>query len=91
MSHVTDIILITGCFDFPNDSFIDKYKLIRVDEMCKSGKAMQCTMYIAAINYLDIDVLLDDFQLLKLDDSQLAQILIKDEHDDVFKPHRLLS
>lgn len=99
MSHVTDIILITAIEDgvgeaeeHPNAEKIHKFicskyvaGLKKVDELSGGNKAMQCDVFMTAINYLDIPALVDFFYEIKWEMPECVQLLIKDEHDDIFK------
>ena len=87
MSHVTDLIFIAECFYDPDDdSFLTDYNFTRVDDYVTGcRKAMQCDMYIATMNYGDIEMLVEEFMALEFDIPECAQLLVKDEHDFKFK------
>ena len=102
MSHVTDIILMTAIEDgaktkegHPNvdklNEYIErehcKHKLLRVDEHSGGRKEMQCDVFMAAINYMDIDGFIEWFSIIAWEHPESVQLLIKDEHDDKFSVH----
>jgi hypothetical protein len=94
MSHVTDIIL-TLPIDSPKVEFVwlkpesgelDGGKPIhftRVDGFAGGDRAMQCDVYLSAMNYPSIPALLRWF--MKDDAVPLqSQMMVKDEHEDMF-------
>ena len=100
MSHVTDIILTTmlqdgSTFDddHPNVDQLNQYlienrggwTLVKVNEYAGGGKAMQCDLFIAAINHLDIPAFLDAFYRINWEAPEYVQLMMKDEHDERFK------
>ena len=102
MSHVTDIIFITAIEDgadaeagHPNTDKLSEYiarehnnnKLLKVDEHAGGNKAIQCDVFMAAINYMDIDTFIAWFHTIKWEYPESVQLLIKDEHDDQFTIH----
>lgn len=104
MSHVTDIILSTmiedgsvGEASSPNVDVLNEYlsknyggwKLVKVDDKAGGGKAMQCDLFIAAINHLDISAFLNAFREVEWEAPEYVQLMLKDEHDEgftIYKP-----
>jgi hypothetical protein len=99
MSHVTDIILSTMLGDgenreekHPNVDQLNKYLsenyggwyLVKVDEKAGGGKSMQCDLFIAAINHLNIPEFLDVFYKIEWEGPEYVQLFLKDEHDERF-------
>ena len=99
MSHVTDIILSTMLGDgdakelrYPNAGMLseylkknyDGYELVKVDGLAGGGKAMQCDLFIAAINHLNIPQFLEAFFSIEWEAPEYVQLMLKDEHDDRF-------
>jgi hypothetical protein len=58
--------------------------LVKVSRYAGGDKVMQCDVFMAAINYLDLEGFLDAFRAVKWETPQCVQLMIKDEHDDVF-------
>ena len=99
MSHVTDIILSTMIRDgssgkeiHPNVDQLNNYLsenyggwiLIKGDDKDGSGKAMQCDLFIAAINHLNIPKFLEAYRAVEWEAPEYVQLMLKDEHDDGF-------
>ncbi len=99
MSHVADIIFMTSIDDgsnvedsHPNADKLSAYLvrnhngayLVKVDDHAGGNKAMQCDVFMAAINYLDIDEFVEWFHGIEWEYPESVQLLIKDEHDDQF-------
>ena len=100
MSHVTDIILATMIDDgaerdgeHPNADRLNAYLienhggwlLEKVDDRAGGGKAMQCDLFIAAINHLNIPEFLKAFHEIEWEAPEYIQLMLKDEHDERFK------
>jgi hypothetical protein len=100
MSHVTDIILVTATEDgaeiedgHPNADLLSKHlserhtgtTLVKVDGFAGGGKAMQCDVFAAAVNYLDQDDLITALNGVPWDMPESVQLMLKDEHDDTFR------
>jgi len=99
MSHVADIILVT-CIDdgaeaddcHPNADKLNAYLknnhngagLVKVDNYAGGNKAMQVDVFMAAINYLNIDAFVEWFRGVEWQDPECVQLLIKNEHDNRF-------
>jgi len=81
MSHVTDIVLITFIDD---NAFTLEFGLTQVEEHAGGNKHMQCNIFMAAINYLDIEKMISWFKNTKWEYPKCAQLLYKDEYDDRF-------
>lgn len=58
--------------------------LQQVDGHAGGNKAVQCDVFMAAINYLDRDALLTEFRKMKWESPECVQLMLKGEHDDVF-------
>jgi hypothetical protein len=99
MSHVADIIFTTAIEDgaetdgaHPNTDKLSAYieknhsgaTLVKVDSHAGGSKAMQCDVFMAAINYMDIDAFVAWFQGIEWEYPESVQLLIKDEHEDLF-------
>ncbi len=100
MSHVTDILLCTSIddggisqdehpnFHLFNDWLIGRYKrpiiFKQINQFAGGGKAMQCDVFCAAINFCDIPELVEHFRLINWEHPECAQLFIKDENDDKF-------
>ena len=99
MSHVTDIVLSTMLGDSKhsgeehlsvnqlNKYLIENYggwHLVQVNHNAGGGKAMQCDLYIAAINHLNISEFLEAFYKISWDAPEYVQLMLKDEHDKRF-------
>ncbi len=98
MSNVTDIILSTAIEDgaskqdeHPNVDLLNAYikkehnwALIRVDQYAGGGKKVQCDVFMAAINYLNIDEFVKHFHTISWECPECVQLMLKGEHDDKF-------
>jgi len=102
MSHVTDIILSTMIEDgakrdeeHPNVDQLNGYLienyggcfLVKVDDKAGGGKAMQCDLFIAAINHLNIPKFLKEFYKINWEAPEYVQLMLKDEHDERFSTY----
>jgi hypothetical protein len=96
MSNVTDIIFSTACGEnkkFINElnQYLEKHhnrELEKVDQYAGGDRHMQREIYMAAINYLNVESFLDIFNSTKSDNQhQCIQLLLKDEHDEKFTLH----
>ncbi len=99
MSVVTDIILVTFIDDgaaieeeHPNADKLSAYLekthgqpgLIKADQHAGGRKAMQCDVFLAAVNWLDKDAFLDWFKAIEWDMPECVQLMLKGENDDAF-------
>jgi hypothetical protein len=99
MSYVADIVLLTTIDDggmddeHPNtdrleawlrEHYSDHVRLVKVDQHAVGTKAMQCDVFITAINYLDTEAFVEVFRTVPWDMPECVQLLIKNEHDDRF-------
>ena len=84
MSAVTDIILIVANDD--SDNFKAEFGLQRVDKHAGGDKAMQCDVFMSAMNVLTVEPsdIVAWFHTINLYAPECAQLLIKEEHEDVF-------
>ncbi len=95
VSHITDIILTTAIDDgasqdgmHPNVDILNHYLqvnhgsgvLVQVDGRAGGGKAMQCDVFMAALNHLDMPSLLRVFYGIQWEYPESVQLLLKDEH-----------
>lgn len=102
MSSVTNIILATMIDDgaevdetHPNVDLLGKYlrdnhggaKLIKVDHLVQAGKAMECDVFIAAINHFNTDSFIELFRVIEWEFPECAQLFVKGENDDCFSVH----
>lgn len=102
MSHVTDIVLLTAIDDgghddeHPNVDRLEDWlkreysphvRLVKVDQHAIGTKAMQCDVFITAINYLNIEGFVEAFRAIPWGMPDCVQLLIKDEHDERFTVH----
>lgn len=69
----------------------DWLKLVKVDQHAGGNKAIQCDIFLAAINYLDIDGFVAAFRSIRWHMPECAQLMIKDEHDDLFTVYTALA
>lgn len=104
MSHVADIILITAIDDglgwrpagSTNAEILSAYlsdryngaTLKQVDDFAGGNKQMQCDVFMAAINALDIGGLVHAFLSADWESPESALLMIKDENDEAFTFHR---
>ena len=91
MSHVTDIILIVGIGEDINiiNEYIKKdhpaASFSQVDIYAGGHKAIQCDVYMVAINGFDIDKFVAFYcNVTWWKYPEETQVLIKDEHDNLF-------
>lgn len=105
MSHVTDIILVTSIDDggiedaHPNTDLLNMYlerqnkgKLLKIDNYAGGRKAMQCDVFMAAVNHLDMREFIEEFHKISWECKELVQLFLKDEEDDRFAeyiPHEI--
>ena len=102
MSDVTDIILIIAIddgdlngdlknIDTINNYLISSYKsfMEKVDSFAGGNKAVQCDVYMAAINYLNKEDLISKFLDINWDYKECAQLMLKGEHDNKFKLYEI--
>jgi hypothetical protein len=90
MSHVADVILLT----FVEDAGIDDAQkwlrdnkwpeLVEVSGNAGGNKAMQCDVWVAAINCFAIDDFAKAVKAINWEWPDSVQLLVKDEHDDHF-------
>jgi hypothetical protein len=57
---------------------------VQVDQLAVGTKAMQCDVFLTAINYLDIEAFVEVFRGIPWNVPECVQLLIKDEHDELF-------
>lgn len=103
MSRVTDIILITAIDDgastdqeHPNVDQLNDYlksqhggcSLVQVDHRAGGSKAMQCDVFMAAINYLDHGALLAHLEAISWETPECVQLMLKGEEEDRFSIFR---
>jgi len=82
MSNVTNVILVT-CGE--SDMAMELYgQFVEVDRMAGGNKYMECSVVMAAINYMDEDAFINDFKAMKWLSPECAQLMIKRQDDDVF-------
>jgi hypothetical protein len=97
MSVVTDIILVTGIDDgaeredeHPNADRLSAYLerehggrgLAKVDQHAGGRKAMQCDVFMAAVNFLDKDAFLAWFHAIEWHDPEQVQLMLKGEQEE---------
>lgn len=99
MSVVTDIILVTGIDDggaedeHPNADRLSAYlerehnghHLLKTDGHAGGNKAMQCDVFMAAINFLDHDAFVEWFRSIEWESPEKAQLMLKCEDCDRFE------
>jgi hypothetical protein len=105
VSVVTDIILVTaiedGGFDGQhpnvdkmNEWFQARYRgarLVKVDQHGGGNKAMQCDVFMGAINFLDVDALLAAFKAIEWQQHESVQLMLKQEHEERFTAYQMDS
>jgi hypothetical protein len=95
MSRVTDLVLITSISDgggedeHPN---VDKLSawltenhrcaFQRVDQHAGGNKAMQCDVFLVAVNYLDADGFLAQFRAIEWDSPEAVVLIVNAEEMD---------
>lgn len=62
--------------------------LVKVDRLARGDKAMQCDVFITAINYLDHEEFLAAFHAIQWASPECVQLMMKGEHDDLFTVYR---
>jgi len=90
MSKVTDIILITAIDDAP----FEYPRLRAVDGFAGGSKAMQCDVYMAAVNYIDggKGTLIELFTYHEWQEPECAMLMLKGETQEqfeIYKPNTL--
>lgn len=63
-------------------------QLVRVDQHAGGSKAMQCDVWMAGINMLDEDALVEAFLAIDWQDPDSAQLMLKSEQADRFRVYR---
>jgi len=58
--------------------------LKQVDDFASGGKAMQCNVYLAAVNYLNEDGFVAEFRRIRWLEPEHVQLLMKGEFDEQF-------
>ena len=98
MSHVTDIILVTAIDDYGAENLcrnlikiekmfsIDEC-FVKVDKLSGGNRAMQCDCFLAAMRNLDIEKFLKEFHKIYWEYPECAQLMLKDEDEDLFTIH----
>lgn len=100
MSVVTDIILTTAVDDgaeredeHPNADKLNAWLeeltgrpgcLVKVDQLGNGNKAMQCDVFVCAINYLPYDDFVEAFRAIQWERPGSANLSLKGEDDDGF-------
>jgi hypothetical protein len=99
MSRVTDIILVSSIDDGGSrrdqpvnvqrlDRWLQErhpgYRLIQVDAQVQGPKAMQCDIFLGAVNYLDREDFLAAFHAIDWELPGCVQLMLKGEEEDVF-------
>jgi hypothetical protein len=102
VSKVTDLILVTATDvdssahrRSPSVGHLNAYlrahherSMCEVNDYCGGDKYMQCDVFIAAINYLDIPAFLKAFHSITWECPESVQLMIKGEDDDLFTIYR---
>ena len=99
MTDITNLILLTSAedgawmkSDHSNADVLYEYlrkhyqgdSLSKVDEHANGKKRMSCDVFIAAIDYLNKDDLLDTFNAIPWQRPEQVQLLLKGARDEVF-------
>ena len=97
MSNVTDLILTTATvephlphnhrpLDELNEYLLVKHQtiLMRLDDLAAGSKGFQAAVYLAALNYLDLEEFLTVFRNCKWALPDKVMLLYQGEHDDGF-------
>jgi hypothetical protein len=90
MSVVTDIILVLGIaepIDELNRYLSDAYNggaLKQVDKHAGGNKAVQCDVYMAAINHFDRESFIRKFASINWNEPECVQLFLKYETEDLF-------
>ena len=56
----------------------------KVDKYAGGDKAMQCSIFLASINYLDIEQFTVLFRSIPWENPEMVQLFLKDEDEKVF-------
>ncbi|MEP4890715.1 MAG: hypothetical protein ABJV04_11865 [Aliiglaciecola sp.] len=103
MTDITNIILITSMddgawanSDHGNADILYEYlrtnyrgeSLTKVDHHGGGNKGMTCDIFMAGIDYIDKDKLIEKFNSIQWDRPEKVQLLIKGRKDDVFSVYR---
>lgn len=104
MSVVTDIVLLTAIDDggiedeHPNVDLLNNWiqanhgpaeTLKKVDQHGGGNKAMQCDVFVGAVNFLDVPGLIEAFMVTPWDMPECAQLLLKEEQEERFKLYQM--
>ena len=104
MSVVTDMILVTAIDDgggedkHPNADRLNAWireahgpteALKKVDQHAGGNKAVQCDVFVGAINYLDEKGLIAAFRGVQWESPDCAQLMLKGEQKDRFTVYQL--
>ncbi len=92
MSVVTNIILKTAAGDVPREDASDginpakalRFGLVRVDPHAGGTKAMECDIYMSAVNYVDLGEIVDWFTGSVFEFPESAQLFLMEQEDDLF-------
>ena len=100
MTDITNIIILTsindgawmnsdhGSVDVVYEYLRKKYQgnsLAKVDEHGGGRKRMSCDIFMAAIDYLDKEELLEQFNAIEWQRPEQVQLLLKGSKDDLFQ------
>jgi len=58
--------------------------MIKVDDFAGGGKAIQCDLFIAAINHLNISEFLEEFYQIEWEAPEYIRLMLKDEQEERF-------
>jgi len=102
MTCITNIILTTstydgawmnsdyGSVDMLNEYIYKNYQgsmLKNVVSHAGGNKAMSCDVFMAAVDYLNVEEFIDKFLNIKWDKPKEVQLLIKGENEPIFTPY----
>jgi hypothetical protein len=95
VSVVTNLILIPGhdnqydmdeeqptWFDFINDELDHAGRIVLVSNRATSRKAMECDVYMAALNYASAESVRDILEAATWKDRTQVQFLVKEQEDE---------
>ncbi|WP_235314434.1 hypothetical protein [Paraglaciecola algarum] len=102
MTCITNVILTTaiqdgawmnsdyGSVDELNEYLCNNYQGSTLKMVhCHAGgnKGMSCDVFMAAIDYLNIEEFIEQFKQIQWDKPLAAQLLLKSEPDDIFQSY----
>jgi hypothetical protein len=100
MSAISNVILTTAIYDgawsqsdYGNVDLLNDYLrkhnqgrcFNRVDDKAGGHQQMTCDIFMAAVNYLDVDALVNEFLTIEWQKPEQAQLMIRSHEDEHFQ------